>query len=416
MDGMLDSPPVATVLGTPVDEGKPAEPLQTMTYRFRKCGFADELIQYGRGCIVTVEKVKLPLLDGKNQCQDWKFSLENHLRRNEMLEPVFNMMRKHDYYGVRGGGDDEITFRRTGRPDTEDNHVSWGDEQLSAFRDLGVKASQFLTGRARTLIQQNKCTNVVEIMLTMLIAFGRGSEMEREKMMEEFLTVKWNPAKECLKDFSSKKLWILDQNPDEVEPGPQVHRAMIRVLLRSMPSSYDNLVNEIRARRYTDWTDVEERLIAYEDQLGAKNEPKGRVYTAVDGEKREVSKSKKAKIDSIFKKGAEEDLAGASKKDLDAYIASRIQSATDIQRSKQVQEMSAFRGTGKGGRGDKTNTCFNCGMTGHWSYECRAPRRDGGKGKGKGGDRKGGKKGIKGKGKGGKGPQYQNKAISQAPY
>ena len=103
-DGVIDSPFVATVLGAPVDEGKPAEPLQTMTYRFRKCVFADKLIQYGRGCIVTVDNVKLPLLDGKNQYQDWKFSLENHLRRNEMLEPVLNTIRKHDYYEVRWGG------------------------------------------------------------------------------------------------------------------------------------------------------------------------------------------------------------------------------------------------------------------------------------------------------------------------
>ena len=69
-----------------------------------------------------------------------------------------------------------------------------------------------------------------------------------------------------------------------------------------------------------------------------------------------------------------------------------------IQRNKQVQDMSALRGTCKGGRGDKANTCFSCVMTGHWSYECRTPRRDGGKGKGKGGDRKGGKKGKKSRG------------------
>ena len=124
---------------------------------------------------MPVEKVKLPLLDNHKQFQDWKLSLENHLRRNDMLDPVVNTLRKNEYYEMREHGTDdadEVVFRRTGRPDTEENRVTWDDKQLSAFRDLSVKASQFLTGRARTLIQQNKCTNLVEIMLTMLIAFG----------------------------------------------------------------------------------------------------------------------------------------------------------------------------------------------------------------------------------------------------
>ena len=366
---------------------------------------------------MPVEKMKLPMLEGKKDYQDWKFSLESHFRRNKMMDVVTNMIRNHEYYVVKDDTkDDEIIFRVKAKSDTASNRITWDDKQLSVFRDLSSKASFFLTGRARTLIQQNKCANVVDIMRTMLIAFGCGSEMEKEKMMEEFLSVKWNPAKGCLKDFSSKKLWILDQNPEEVEPGPAVDRAMIRVLLRSMPPSYDNLVNEIRARRYSDWTEVEERLIAYEDQLGSKNEPRGRVYTVDASDEKEASKSKRAKIDSVFKKGASDDLAGVSKKDLDAYIASRIQSATDIQKNKHAEEIKAFKGIGKGGFGDKTNACFNCGKNGHWSYDCREPRRNGGKGKGKIGNAKGGSKGKKGKGKGGKRTENKNKAISQAPY
>ena len=145
-----------------------------------------------------------------------------------MLEPVKNMISNHEYYIVKDVGRvKRIIFRVDGKPDIPDNNVTWDDKQLSVFRDLSSKASQFLTGRARTLIQQNKCGNLVDIMRTMLIAFGCGSEMEKEKMMEEFLSVKWNPAKECLKDFSSKKLWALDQNPDEYETKAAVDRATI---------------------------------------------------------------------------------------------------------------------------------------------------------------------------------------------
>ena len=169
-----------------------------MAYKYRKCEFADRLIDHGRGCIVSVEKMKLPMLEGKKDYQDWKFSLESHLRRNKMLDPVTKMISDHDYYEVKDSQRvKRIIIRVKGQPDIPDNNVTWDDKQLSVFRDLSSKASQFLAGRARTLIQQNKCSNVVDVMRTMLIAFGCGSEMEKEKMMEEFLSVKWNPAKEC---------------------------------------------------------------------------------------------------------------------------------------------------------------------------------------------------------------------------
>ena len=131
-----------------------------------------------------------------------------------------------------------------------------------------------------------------------------------------------------------------------------------------------------------------------------------------EGEK-EVSKSKKAKVDSIFKKGKGDDLAGFSLKDLGAYVAPRVQSATDKERNKRASDTSAFKGAGKGGYRDKSrDACFICGKTGHWANECRLAQRKGGKGKGKGGK---GQKG-KGKGKGGKEKERENKAISQAPY
>ena len=68
-----------------------------MAYKYRKCEFADLLIEHGRRCIVPVEKMKLPMLEGEREYQDWKFSLESHLRRNDMLDPVTKMIRDHEY-------------------------------------------------------------------------------------------------------------------------------------------------------------------------------------------------------------------------------------------------------------------------------------------------------------------------------
>ena len=72
-----------------------------MAYKYQRGEFADRLIRHGRGCIASVEKMKLPMLEGKKDYQDWKFSLESHLRRNKMLDPVTKMISDHDYYEVK---------------------------------------------------------------------------------------------------------------------------------------------------------------------------------------------------------------------------------------------------------------------------------------------------------------------------
>ena len=81
---------------------------------------------------------------------------------------------------------------------------------------------------------------------------------------------------------------------------------------------------------------------------------------------KEGSKSKRAKLEAFLKHGKPEGPVPAdiTTTDVEALIAPRVQSAKDKEKSKRAEKKQR----------DKDNTCFNCGKTGHWSYQCPEPR------------------------------------------
>ena len=185
-----------------------------------------------------------------------------------MLTPVCALVanvRAYETYDATKP--DSIIFRPVGNRDTN-AHIEWDSMQLSIFRDLSQKANESMSGRALEIIKQHMCHNLIETLVAMSTEFGSGSEHARERIREEFHNKKWEPRRETLKAFTSRKLWLAQQLPKEFKDNEQRNTAMMKVLFKSMPASFTNLINEIKSKKIQGLEDGRGTIVGHGGNIG----------------------------------------------------------------------------------------------------------------------------------------------------
>ena len=161
--------------------------------------FANELRKHARHCRQVIPKIKLPKLQDKDDYEQWKEEVFNALEGYELDEIVRNLVSNHEYYVWMPNGrdnSDEVRFRRNHRPLHTQKEEELDDKQITCFYDVSYAARPSMEGRAKTLVPQNKCTNIVEIISLLNVHFGATTHMDKEKLLNEFHNARWNPSKE----------------------------------------------------------------------------------------------------------------------------------------------------------------------------------------------------------------------------
>jgi hypothetical protein len=220
---------------------------------------------------------------------------------------------------------------------------------------------------------QKETRTLVDVLNHLEAVYGHKKDTSKQDLVDEFNSRRYEPRKESLNDWIARKLWLMEQCPEDFDSDAAKNRAMKRILLSRMPESYGPSVMMIEGQRFANWSSIVSHLNDWEARnCKKKTEPSGSSFVAEPTSTDSTKSGKGAKHDkgavfkSMLKTG---DFTGLTLSQAHAFMTDRAErQAAKAEKRATTAAASAYqtgKGAGKAGKmpqRDKSgDTCNNCG-------------------------------------------------------